>query len=109
MKEVNTYTEADIKEWKAKYGKIYKIGVDGEDYIWRKIKRSEYTSIMANEEESSDLEKIYKRQEEIAKLIILYPSNIEQILQESAGLATTIADEALLKSGFEVTTVTTEL
>lgn len=109
MKEVNSYTEAHIAEWKGKFGKIYKIVIAGEDYIFRKIKRSEYTSIMASENDAVGTEAVYGRQNEISRLVVLYPSDIEQKLADNAGIATVISDECLLKSGFEVTADTQEL
>jgi hypothetical protein len=109
MKEVNNYTEAHIIEWKNKFGKVYKTIIAGEDYIWRKIKRSEYTAIMASEQETAGTEAVYGRQNEIARLAVLHPADIEQRIADNAGLATVISDECLLKSGFEVTAETQEL
>lgn len=100
MKELN----AQIQAWKAEHGKVFKTVVDGEDYIWRKLKRKEYVMLMATKSEEEDLDaRIYERQEEIAKLVVLFPENISELVEENAGLATTIADEVIARSGFGIT------
>ena len=100
MKELN----AKIQAWKAEHGKVFKTVIDGEDYIWRKLKRKEYVALMANKSEEDDLDaRIYERQEEIAKLVILYPENVADLINENAGLATTISDEVIARSGFGIT------
>jgi hypothetical protein len=48
--------------------------------------------------------KIYERQEKITATVILYPENIGELIADNAGLATTISDEVILKSGFELET-----
>lgn len=91
-----------IEIWKEEYGKIYKSIVDGKDYIWRRIKRKEYSEVMAMKDGEDIDERIYNRQYAIAKLVILNLSEeeLESDLEELAGLATTISDEVLEKSGF---------
>ena len=96
----------DLKEkinaWKAEHGKIFKTTIDGDEYIWRKLKRKEYVEIMATQENTDkDIDQvIYARQEKIAKMPVLYPDTIEEDLEKNAGLATTLADEVIAKSGF---------
>lgn len=101
MKEL----QAKIQAWKAEHGKVYKTVVDGEEYIWRKLKRKEYVALMVSDkEEAEDLDtRIYERQEEIAKLVILFPENINELIEQNAGLSTTIADEVISRSGFNIT------
>lgn len=100
MKEL----QAKIQAWKAEHGKVFKTVIDGEDYIWRKLKRKEYVALMSVKSEEEDLDaRIYERQEEIAKLVILFPENITELVEENAGLATTIADEVIARSGFGIT------
>lgn len=92
-----------IQKWKAEYGKIYKSIIDEEIYIWRKLKRKEYVQIMSNKSvEGQEDEAIYGRQDTIAETVVLFPSSIKELLENNAGLGTTIADEVLLKSGFEL-------
>lgn len=100
MKELN----ARIQAWKTEHGKIFKTVIDGEEYIWRKLKRKEYVALMSAKYEEEDVEaRIYTRQEEITKQVVLYPENIEALIIENAGLATTIADEVITRSGFGLT------
>lgn len=101
MKELT----AKIQAWKAEHGKVFKSVIDGDEYIWRKLKRKEYVALMADREElDEDLDiRIYERQEKISKLVVLYPENIEELINENAGLATTIADEVVARSGFGIT------
>lgn len=101
----NMTMEEKIAEWKAEYKKIFKNNIDGKDYIWRRIKRQEYAEIMAMKDGNDVDERIYNRQYAIAKLVILNmdKEEIEADLEELAGLASTIADEVLDKSGFNAT------
>lgn len=93
--------KANIEAWKAEFGKVYKTTIEGEEYIWRKLKRKEYVDIMSGSTENEDIDKvIYERQEKIVKMTVLYPSTIEEDLEKSAGLAITLSDEIIAKSGF---------
>lgn len=104
-------TEIDqIDIWKKEYGRIFKSVVDGKDYIWRRIKRKEYSSIMAIKDGTDIDERVYNRQFAIAKLVILNidSEELDNELNELAGLATTISEEVMEKSGFNLSE-TTEL
>lgn len=97
--------DQQIQEWKRKWGKIYKTTIDGEVYIWRKLKRKEYVQIMSDadiDNEETVGNRIYHRQEQIAKAVVLYPVDIEKRIEENAGLATSLSDEVVLRSGFDV-------
>lgn len=93
-----------LESWLEDFGKIFKTEVDGDVFLWRRIKRSEYIAVMADDElnKMSKSEKLFKRQEIFATQSILYPNNIEQLIENSAGLATVLADEIILKSGFDI-------
>lgn len=95
-----------IAEWKSEYKKIFMNTIDGKDYIWRRIKRNEYSEIMGMKDGDDVDERIYNRQYAIAKKVILNipEDELEADLEESAGLATTISDEVLDRSGFNATT-----
>ncbi|PTY92881.1 hypothetical protein [Heyndrickxia sporothermodurans] len=102
-----TLDDKQIQQWKKQWGKIFKTTVGGEAFIWRKLKRKEYVEIMSNAEvEEAEEEvlgsRIYKRQERITKLVVLFPTDIESRIEENAGLATSISDEVIAKSGFDV-------
>ena len=102
--------EDKVIEWKKEYKKVFLSTIDDEDYIWRRIKRKEYSDIMAIKDTEDVDERIYQRQIAIAKLVVLNftEEELEERIEELAGLASTIADEVLSKSGFNLTS-TTEL
>lgn len=92
-----------ITKWKAQHGKLYKSVIDGEIYIWRKLKRREYTDLMTDRADDDQVTgRIYERQEKIATAVVLFPENIDELIAQNAGLATTLADEVILRSGFEL-------
>lgn len=95
-----------IEGWKKEHGKIYQSVIGDKSYIWRRIKRSEYSAIMSMElENSATLEdRIYSRQDAIVRLVVLnIPiEELNQDLEDLSGLSTCIADEVLDKSGFNV-------
>lgn len=103
-KVVTELTEGQIAAWKKEWGKVFKTVVDGEAYVWRKLRRHEYVQAMSLEVEEGELAKnnIYYRQEYIANTITLHPANVQERLTESAGLATAIADAAIAVAGFDV-------
>ena len=102
MKIDNLITDDMIAEWKQEFGRIYKTTIGGEPIVWRKLKRKEYVAAMNVEDEEGYNKNIYARQEFIAKTVILFPANVEELIEDNAGLATCISDECILKSGFDV-------
>lgn len=106
VKEQKELTLDDkIIAWKEEHKKIYMTIIDGNNYIWRRIKRKEYAEIMAIEADNID-ERIYERQIAITKKVVLNMpiEELEKDLEELSGLAPSIAEEVLAKSGFTVTT-----
>jgi len=99
MQEESSYKDK-IPEWKKLHGKIFKSTIDGQDYVWMKIKRSVYVEIMNHKEESEDA--FYKRQELIVRKCVLFPKNIDTLIETNGGLATTLSDEIIFKSGFDI-------
>lgn len=87
-----------IETWKIKYKKIYKNRIDSDNFvIWHSINRGEYKEIFSNAD-SSFLEK----QEQIVKTVCLYPNNIDELIEERAGLANMLSEEILAYSGFAI-------
>lgn len=111
-----------IDKAKKKHGRVYKTIIADEVIIWRMLKRSEFKEIMNKvvyrqefaEDENGQL--IYDengnnvmvdiedddltyemRQEEIAKMVILYPQGI---VENMAAVAEIISTECMIKSGF---------
>lgn len=90
-----------IAYWKAKYKRIFKTEIDKEDYIWRRITRHEYTDIALNKIDANNSKiDIYEKQYLFCKAAVLYPENIEEVMNDCAGIAPTLADEIIFKSGF---------
>jgi hypothetical protein len=103
-------TKEMVEKWKAEHGKIFKSVIDGQTYVWRQIKRKEYVTIMSNEsEEDSVSERVFERQELMTLTVVLYPANIQEHIERAAGLATILAEEIVLKSGFSFDVTTKEL
>lgn len=90
-----------IKEWKQEYKRIFKNDIDGETIIWRRLKRGEYKNIL-KETESDEDSKILTKQEKMVATAILYPFNVQELIEENAGLATVLSEEILARSGFAI-------
>lgn len=94
-------TEAEIKaeEFKKEYKEVYITEVADLQIVWRKLKRSEYKEAMMLEGENEAL-LYYDRQEFMAKKVILYPTNVDELIEDYAGVADIIATETMVKTGF---------
>ena len=90
--------EAYIEKWRAEHKKLFKNEIDGEVIIWRRLKRGEYKEILKADTDEDD--KILVKQELMVKAAILYPFNVDALIDENAGLATVLSEEILAKSGF---------
>lgn len=90
-----------IQEWKQKYKRVFKNDIDGETIIWRRLKRGEYKNIL-KETESDEDSKILTKQEKMVATAILYPFNVQELIEENAGLATVLSEEILARSGFAI-------
>ena len=75
----------------------------GLQIVWRKLKRSEYKELMTAEFSENEELQFLERQEFIAKKVILYPYNVEELVEEYAGVAEIIATETMLRTGFGLT------
>lgn len=94
-------TDEQIAAWKAEHGKIFKTTIDGETYIWRRLKRREYVDAMSYRSEENPDANVYLRQNIITSIVTLYPTDMAWRIEEYAGLAGEISDRAILKSGFD--------
>ena len=107
--EVAAY-ESMIGEWKRQYGKIFATSFEGVEIVWRKLRRKEYVAIMGEvKENETDKERIWRRQEAISKTVAIWPQNIDEILEENAGIATLLSEEVVDHSGFDITAQTREI
>lgn len=98
-------SQQQLDEWKLRHGELYRTYLNGKSYIWHKIKRKDYISLMTDTElsaiDNAEL-RIFMRQEKIVKLCVLYPEpkELENIVENNAGVAGNISDEIMLVSGF---------
>lgn len=90
-----------IEKWKQEHKRIFKNDIDGETIIWRRLKRGEYKNILNESEEDQD-NRILTKQEKMVATAVLYPFNIEEVIEDNAGLATVLSEEILAKSGFAI-------
>lgn len=99
-------SQQQLDEWKLQHGELYRTYLNGQSYIWHKIKRKDYVSLMTDEElsslESAEL-RIFLRQEKIMKMCVVYPEGktLDNIIENNAGVAGNISDEIMMVSGFK--------
>lgn len=99
--------ELIAEEIKKEHGlkEVFITEISGTDLqiIWRRLKRSEYKEVLTGTY-SEDAELAYfEKQEAFAKKVILYPENIDDLIEEFAGIADFIASETMVKTGFGIT------
>ena len=90
-----------IEQWKKEYKRVFKNDIYGDTIIWRRLKRGEYKNIL-NETEDDQDSKILTKQEKMVAAAVLYPFNIEELIEDNAGLATVLSEEILARSGFAI-------
>lgn len=95
--------EAIAEDLKKIHKEVYITDIAGLQIIWRKLKRSEYKELMTTEFSENEELQFLERQEFIAKKVILYPYNVEELVEEYAGVAEIIATETMLRTGFGLT------
>lgn len=115
----NAVTQAEIDNWKAEFGHVYRTESAGEAFIFRPVRRSEYTKLMldtdiAPEEEATAerrLERLSDRQLGLCKICVLWPQEdiLNNMLESAAGLASNLSEEIMGRSGFNALSGTQEL
>lgn len=93
-----------LEEWKKEYKKIYQSTIGDKDYIWRRIKRKEYSDIMNIKDGENADERIYNRQIAMCKMVVLniQEEELSNDFEELSGLAITLSEEIMGKSGFSI-------
>ena len=89
-----------IEYWKNKYKKIYRTIIDDTTFIWRRLNRSEYSSVAFETYSENQKLDMYEKQYRFCQFCVLYPNNAIDMMNESAGIAPVLADEIVFKSGF---------
>ena len=96
--EVKNITEDMIKEWKEKYGEIYKVTLGEQEYVYRPMKRVEYKSIVGN----PDATRTFSEEQIVAKCVIHPQINSTTLAAEKAGTVSTLVDLIMVASNFGV-------
>ena len=87
---------------KEEHGEVFVTNISGIQIIWRKLKRSEYKEIMSTKFDDNEDIQYFERQDAMAKKVILYPENVERLLEDYAGVSDIIATETMIKTGFGI-------
>ena len=87
---------------KEEHGEVFVTNIAGIQIIWRKLKRSEYKEIMSTKFDDNEDIQYFERQDAMAKKVILYPENVERLLEDYAGVSDIIATETMIKTGFGI-------
>ena len=97
-------TPAEITAEKLKEidGDVFKTTVAGVQVVWRKLKRSEYKEAMSIKFDENEDINYFERQDFMAKKVILYPENVDSLLEDYAGISDIIATETMVKTGFGI-------
>ncbi len=95
--------EIIAEELKKEHKEVYVTDIAGLQIIWRKLKRSEYKELMTAKFDDNEELEFLEKQDFVAKKVILYPENVEELLEEYAGVADLIATETMIRTGFGLT------
>ena len=102
--EVIKLSEVEIlaDQLKEKHGEVFVTSIAGIEIIWRKLKRSEYKEIMSTKYDDNEDIQYFERQDAMARKVILYPENVDMLLEDYAGVSDIIATETMIKTGFGI-------
>lgn len=92
---------------KKEYGEVYITTIGEIDVVWRKLKRSEYKEAMTTVFDEDEDIQFYEKQDFIAKKVILYPEDVDKLIENYAGVSDVIATQTLIKTGFGMTNTRT--
>ena len=87
---------SQINKWKEEYGEVFATSIDLEMFIWRPLTRKDYKELITNGGS------LYDREERYCSKCVLWPENYDFKDEHiKAGLPTSLAEQILLKSGFQ--------
>lgn len=95
--------EAIAEDLKKEHKEVFVTDIAGLQLVWRKLKRSEYKELMTTEFSENEELQFLEKQDFIAKKVILYPENVEELIEEYAGVSEIIATETMIRTGFGLT------
>ena len=105
----NTLLETDtiefeqmVQQLKNKDGSIYQMLIADQRIIFKPLSRKEYKEVMALTLDDEEDSIVMKRENMVAKMAIVYPSEeeVEDIIERYAGVAEVVCDECMRVSGF---------
>lgn len=102
-KPIEMIAEELKKKYKLKEVFITEISGTDLQIIWKRLKRSEYKEILTSTYSEDTELAFYEKQEAFAKKVILYPENVDELIEDFAGIADYIASETMIKTGFGIT------
>lgn len=90
-------TRREVEGWKEKHGAVYFTPFDSEVFVWRRLLRPEYRTIISD----STLTAL-DREELFTEKCVLYPYDfsLEKIKKYSAGVSSLLSEMIMDKSGF---------
>lgn len=94
--------EKVAEKLKEKHGDVFITTVADVEIVWRKLKRSEYKEAMSITFDENEDINYFERQDFMAKKVILYPENVDLLLEDYAGISDIIATETMVKTGFGI-------
>lgn len=117
VKTEGELSQAQIEEWKAKYGHVYKTASGKQAIVYHSVNRKDYEQMMEDTEisvedeqdEKKRLERVRNRKLAMIQLSVLYPENIMELVDEFAGLSDSLTDDIMVHSGFNALAETEEL
>ena len=97
-----TEAEKAAIELKKEHGEVYITTVGEISVVWRKLKRSEYKEAMTTQFSDNPDIQFYEKQDFIAKKVILFPEDVDKLIENYAGVSDIVATETLIKTGFGI-------
>lgn len=94
-------TEQQIKDWKEKYGFVYRANIDGTDYIFKTLTREDYMAISAKQ---ITIGAAFDNELEVVTTCLLEPAvddNVINSLEKKGGIVSVLSERIMLRSGFQ--------
>lgn len=104
VETINELSPAEQAAEKLKeiHGDVFITKVADIEVVWRKLKRSEYKEAMSIKFDENEDINYFERQDFMAKKVILYPENVDALLEDYAGVSDIVATETMIKTGFGI-------